>query len=83
MNEEKPLTDKELYHLNIALNAKAYGMKNVYKKTLAFELIKLGHNLDHTMRNKRNAKFQIFVFTETPEFIADLIELTTNKSRDQ
>lgn len=51
MNEERPLTDKELYHLNIALNAKAYGMKNVYKKTLAFELIKRGHNLDHTMRN--------------------------------
>ena len=56
MTEEKPLTDRELYHFNIALNAKAYGMKYVYKKTLAFELIKRGRNLDHTMRNKRNAK---------------------------
>ncbi|MGG2055906.1 hypothetical protein ABFY48_16080 [Lysinibacillus pakistanensis] len=56
MTEEKPLTDNELYHFNIALNAKTYGMKNVHKKTLAFELIKRGYNLDHTMRNKRNVK---------------------------
>lgn len=77
----RPLTDKELYHLNMALNAKAYGLKNVYKKSLAIELIKLGHNLDHTMRNKRNPRFQVFTFIETPEFVADLIELTTNKSQ--
>ncbi|WP_313373136.1 hypothetical protein [Lysinibacillus pakistanensis] len=52
MTEEKPLTDNELYHFNIALNAKAYGMKNVHKKTFAFELIKRGYNLDHTMRKE-------------------------------
>lgn len=38
MNEEWPLTDKELYHLNITLNAKANGLKNVYKKSLAIQL---------------------------------------------
>ena len=83
MNEERPLTDKELYYLNIALNAKAYGLKNVYKKSLAIELIKLGHDLSHTMRNKRDNRFQAFTSNETPEFIQDLIEMTTNKSRDQ
>ncbi|MGY4797414.1 hypothetical protein ACVNNN_20880 [Lysinibacillus fusiformis] len=81
--EERPLTDKELYHLNITLNAKAYGLKNVYKKSLAIELIKLGHDLSHTIRNKRDNHFLVFTSVETPEFIQDLIELTTNKSRDQ
>ncbi|MEK5233155.1 hypothetical protein MHB42_15640 [Lysinibacillus sp. FSL K6-0232] len=83
MNEEKRLTDKELHHLSIALNAKAYGMKNIYKKSLTIGLIKREHDLNHTMGNKRNDKFQVFAFIETPEFIADLIELTTNKSQDQ
>nr|WP_243456307.1 hypothetical protein [Lysinibacillus fusiformis] len=76
MNEERPLTDKELYHLIITLNAKAYGLKNVYKKSLAIQLFMRGHNLDHTMRNKRNPIFQVFVFTKTPKFIVDFIELT-------
>lgn len=76
------MTDEEL-HQYIALNAKAYGMKNIYKKSLAIQLIKLGHNLSHTMRNKYNPKYQVFVFNETPELIEDLLRLTAKKSEDQ
>ena len=69
MNEERPLTDKELYHLIITLNAKAYGLKNVYKKSLAIQLFMRGHNLDHTMRNKRNPKFQVLCSLRLPNLL--------------
>ncbi|MEX3746498.1 hypothetical protein [Lysinibacillus xylanilyticus] len=80
-NKREQMTED--YHLNIALNAKAYGMKNIYKKSLAIELIKRGHNLSHTMRNKYNPKYQVWVFSEAPEFIEDLLRLTAKKSEDQ
>lgn len=51
-------------------------MKNVYKKSLAMQLIRMGHDLHHTMRNKFNPKYQVFVFEDTPELIADMIRLT-------
>lgn len=51
------------------------GLKNVYKKSLAIELIKRGHDLHHTMRNYRDKRFQVFVFEDTPELIKDLVEV--------
>ncbi|MFQ6580366.1 hypothetical protein [Priestia megaterium] len=48
-------------------------LKNVYKKTLAMDLIKLGHDLHHTMRNKNNSKYQVFVFEDTPKLIQDMV----------
>ncbi|MDA2216002.1 MULTISPECIES: hypothetical protein [unclassified Bacillus cereus group] len=56
-------------------------LKNLYKKSLAFELIKLGHDLHHTMRNRSNEKYQIYVFVETPELIRDMLEI--NKRNDE
>ncbi|USL02185.1 hypothetical protein LIS83_25545 [Bacillus anthracis] len=56
-------------------------LKNIYKKTLAIELIQLGHDLNHTMRNRSNEKYQIYVFVETPELIRDMIEI--NKRNDE
>ncbi|MCK2020792.1 hypothetical protein [Peribacillus frigoritolerans] len=51
------------------------GLKNIYKKSLAIELIR-GHDLHHTMRNRENPKYQVFVFPHTDELIKDLLELT-------
>ncbi|MGE7887839.1 hypothetical protein ACQKN7_10760 [Bacillus cereus] len=56
-------------------------LKNVYKKTLAIELIRLGHDLNHTMRNRKDERFQVFVFVETPELIRDMMEI--NKRNDE
>lgn len=56
-------------------------LKNLYKKSLAMELIKRGHDLHHTMRNRSNEKYQIYVFVETPELIRDMIEI--NKRNDE
>lgn len=52
------------------------GLKNIYKKSLAMELVRRGHDLEHTMRNRNNPKYQVFVFKDTPEFIRDLLDLT-------
>ncbi|MGE7903438.1 hypothetical protein ACQKNS_03440 [Peribacillus sp. NPDC094092] len=52
------------------------GLKNIYKKSLAIELIKRGHDLHHTMPNRNNRKYQVFVFPHTDELIKDLLELT-------
>lgn len=52
------------------------GLKNVYKKTLAMDLCRLGHDIEHSMRNKRDKRFQVYVFKETPELIRDMLYLT-------
>ncbi|PGW18554.1 hypothetical protein COD90_07900 [Bacillus cereus] len=56
-------------------------LKNIYKKTLAVELIRLGHDLNHTMRNRSNEKYQIFVFVETPELIRDMLAIVEWQER--
>lgn len=37
--------------------------------------------LHHTMRNRSNEKYQIYVFVETPELIRDMLEI--NKRNDE
>ncbi|QPW51904.1 hypothetical protein G9298_30200 (plasmid) [Bacillus thuringiensis] len=56
-------------------------LKNIYKKTLAIELIKMGHDLHHTMRNRSNPKYQIYVLAETPEMIRDLLYIVERDER--
>ncbi|MHA2888555.1 hypothetical protein [Bacillus cereus] len=60
---------------------KKKSLKNIYKKTLAIELIRLGHDLNHTMRNRKDERFQVYVFVETPELIRDMMEI--NKRNDE
>lgn len=55
-------------------------LKNLYKKTLAIELIKRGHDLHHTMRNWHNPKYQVYVMVETPELIKDMIEINKREN---
>jgi hypothetical protein len=50
-------------------------LKNIYKKSLAMELIRRGHDLHHTMRNRENEKYQVYVLVETPEMIRDLLAI--------
>ncbi|MBO1581611.1 hypothetical protein [Bacillus sp. XF8] len=39
------------------------------------ELIRMGHDLHHTMRNRSNPKYQIYVMVETPELIHDMLAI--------
>ncbi|PAK42504.1 hypothetical protein [Peribacillus simplex] len=52
------------------------GLKNIYKKSLAMALVRAGHDIHHTMPNRNNKKYQVFVFVHTDELIKDLLELT-------
>ena len=56
-------------------------LKNLYKKSLAIELIKRGHDLHHTMRNRNNPKYQVYVLVETPELIRDMIAIIERDER--
>ncbi|MFD4931740.1 hypothetical protein ACFWMS_23110 [Peribacillus butanolivorans] len=51
-------------------------LKNIYKKSIAMALCRRGHDIEHTMRNRENPKYQVFVFKDTPVLIKDLLELT-------
>ncbi|WHY88723.1 hypothetical protein QNH39_13175 [Neobacillus novalis] len=51
-------------------------LKNIYKKSLAIDLIKMGHDLEHTMRNRNNEKYQVFVFPHTEQLERDIARLT-------
>lgn len=56
-------------------------LKNIYKKTIAIELIKMGHDLHHTMRNRKDERFQVYVFVETPELIRDMLAIVEWQER--
>jgi hypothetical protein len=51
--------------------------KNIYKKSLAMDLIRLDNNFLHSMRNREKKDHQVWVFEDTEKFIADLVWLTT------
>lgn len=51
-------------------------LKNFYKKSLAMELIRMGHDLHHTMKNRDNPKYQVYVIVETPELIRDMVSIS-------
>jgi hypothetical protein len=51
-------------------------MKNIYKKSLAMDLIKLGHDFHHSMRNRDNQKYQVYVFHQTEQLDRDIALLT-------
>ncbi|MGR9593672.1 hypothetical protein [Bacillus thuringiensis] len=46
------------------------------QKTLAIELIKMIHDLYHTMRNRDKPKFQVYVFRHDEKLEHDLLEAT-------
>lgn len=50
-------------------------LKNIYKKTLAMDLIRLGNNLSHSMRNRDRPQYQVFVFYEDEKLIEDMLYL--------
>ncbi|MEH7753636.1 hypothetical protein V7457_21285 [Bacillus toyonensis] len=56
-------------------------LKNFYKKTLAIELIKMGHSLHHTIRNRNNTKYQVYVSEETSELIRDMLAIVEWQER--
>ena len=48
----------------------------VYKKSLMVQLVKLGHDLHHTEKNRDNPKYQIYYFPDSEQIEKDLAMLT-------
>ncbi|MDN4492878.1 hypothetical protein [Ureibacillus aquaedulcis] len=48
----------------------------VYKKQLMIELVRLGHDLHHTERNKNNRKLQVYFFEDSEQLERDIAKLT-------
>lgn len=57
------------------VSPKKVGLKNIYKKSLAMELVRKGNDIEHTMRNRNNLKYQVYVFVDTPKLRKDIAEL--------
>jgi hypothetical protein len=51
-------------------------LKNIYKKSLFVELMKRGHDFHHSMRNKYNPKYQVYVMIDTPQLRKDMVMLS-------
>jgi len=51
-------------------------LKNIYKKQLFIELVKLGNDFHHSMRNRNNPKYQVYVMVDTPKLRQDLVMLS-------
>lgn len=50
--------------------------KNIYKKQLFLDLVKLGNDFHHSMRNRNNPKYQVYVMVDTPKLRRDMVRLS-------
>lgn len=57
----------------------AENKKNIYKKSVAMELIKRDNNFLHSMRNRDNSNYQVWVFEDNEQLRKDLAELTDHE----
>ncbi|WP_027956336.1 hypothetical protein [Halobacillus kuroshimensis] len=57
--------------------------KNIYKKSIFEELVKRGHNFSHSMRNRDNPKYQVYVFFDSPELRKDLAEMSGKEYHEE
>lgn len=57
----------------------AMGIKLIYKKTLAMDLIRMGHDIEFTSRNRNNTRYQVYAFIDTPELRRDMCKITGRK----
>ncbi|WP_374054882.1 hypothetical protein [Rossellomorea sp. FM04394] len=59
------------------------GKKLIYKKTLAMDLVKKGHDIDYTAKNRNNGKYQVYFFEDSPTLRKDLAELTGHRYEEK
>ncbi|WP_152534804.1 hypothetical protein [Bacillus cihuensis] len=50
-------------------------MQLVYKKQLMVDLVKLGHDLEYTARNRNNMKYQVYFFPWSQQIERDIAKL--------
>ncbi|HDR7529727.1 TPA: hypothetical protein QCX69_000807 [Bacillus anthracis] len=55
------------------------GIKMIYKKTLAMDLIKAGHDLEYTTRNRKNKKYQCYAFEDSVELRKSIAQINNQE----
>ncbi|MGM7636487.1 hypothetical protein [Bacillus sp. Hm123] len=50
-------------------------MQLVYKKQLMIDLVKLGHDLEYSARNRNNSKYQVYFFKHNEQIERDIAML--------
>ncbi|GIX59820.1 hypothetical protein BPADB04_48500 [Bacillus paranthracis] len=55
------------------------GIKMIYKKTLAMDLIRDGHNLEYTTRNRKNRKYQCYAFEDSVELRKSIAKINNQR----
>ncbi|MFB5560276.1 hypothetical protein [Bacillus cereus] len=55
------------------------GIKMIYKKTLAMDLIKAGHDLEYTTRDRNNKKYQVFAFEDSMELKKSIAQINNQR----
>ncbi|HDR7395831.1 TPA: hypothetical protein QCX23_003107 [Bacillus toyonensis] len=55
------------------------GIKMIYKKTLAMDLIKAGHDLEYSTRNRKNRKYQCYAFEDSVELRKSIAQINNQE----
>ncbi|AJH61806.1 hypothetical protein FOC75_04465 [Bacillus cereus] len=55
------------------------GIKMIYKKTLAMDLIRDGHDLAYTTRNRKNRKYQCYAFEDSVELRKSIARINNQR----
>lgn len=55
------------------------GIKMIYKKTLAMELIRDGFDLEYTTRNRKNRKYQCYAFEDSVELRKSIAQINNQE----
>ncbi|WP_377887966.1 hypothetical protein [Alkalihalobacillus sp. R86527] len=52
------------------------GLKLIYKRSLAMALVRRGFDIEYTSRNRKNQRYQVYFFHDSPELRKNLAELS-------
>ncbi|UDV85124.1 hypothetical protein [Bacillus cereus] len=55
------------------------GIKMIYKKTLAMDLIKAGHDLEYTTRNQKNKTYQCYAFEDSVDLRKSIAQINNQR----
>lgn len=66
-----------MYIYTISTYLEGLKMKVIMKKSLALHLMKCGHDLVDCKKSTKRIGFNVYIFQETPELIADMLVFNT------
>jgi hypothetical protein len=59
------------------------GLKLIYKKSMALELIRMGNDLEYTSKNRNDPRWQVYFFQHTEKLNEDLAILQERLEKER